>query len=347
MPGLSKGNLQGKFNRRWEATIGEHVIALRWSPDRAWLAAAAVGGPITIFEQATGKVAQTLAGHGFGTTAISWHPTEKGILASSGQDGHVRIWNIQGDTSEKPLAWKAGTSWVERVAWSPDGRFLAAAAGRFLHLWDRQGQPVRQYPAHPNTISDLQWQPGKNILATSTYGYVQLWSPEKDQPLQSFQWKGSTLVLAWSPDGKYLATGDQDCTVHFWIVAKAEDLQMSGYATKVRELSWDCTSRFLVTGGGSIPCVWDCSGKGPAGTKPLMFEAHEHPVSAVAFQTKGPLLATADSAGHLALWHPGKFKKALTERNFDGGITQLAWSAEDQYLAIGTETGQVLVLSLF
>jgi len=90
------------------------------------------------------------------------------------------------------------------------------------------------------------------------------------------------LALAWSPNGQYLATGDQDSTVHFWMVKTGEDLMMSGYPTKVKELSWDSSSRYLATGGGTMPCVWDCSGEGPANTMPQQFEAHTERVTVLA-----------------------------------------------------------------
>src|SRR5260221_14213499 len=44
---------------------------------------------------------------------------------------------------------------------------------------------------------------------------------------------------------EYIATGDQDSTVHFWKVASGRDLMAQGYATKVRNLSWDSSSRYL------------------------------------------------------------------------------------------------------
>jgi WD40 repeat protein len=339
------GRTPSQLSRRWQGALGDHVIALAWAPDRTLLAAAAIGGPITLFDSASGAALATLPGHGFGTTDLSWSPTDPTVLASSGQDGKVKLWKVSrsGGTA---LDLPGGAAWVEHVAWSSDGQLLASAAGRILKLWDAQGRPLRTYPAHPNTISDIKWQPGKPILASSTYSLVQLWQPDSDEVHQCFQWKGSTLVLSWSPDAKYLATGDQDCTVHFWIVSSGEDLQMSGYPLKVRQLSWDAGSRYLATGGGSMPCVWDCSGKGPANTKPLMFKAHEGPVTALAFQPRGPLLVSADGDGKVVLWQPGKFKKALTERRVEGGVSVLAWSSDDQSLAVGTDSGQVAVLSL-
>ena len=118
---------------------------------------------------------------------------------------------------------------------------------------------------------------------------------------------------------------------------------MSGYPTKVRELAWDRTSRYLATGGGPVPCVWDVSGKGPAGTKPLQFEAHEGCVTALAFQHSGPLLASAGADGLVALWQPGRHKRPLARARFGSGITQMAWSPDDRRLGTGTESGGVRV----
>ena len=183
---------------------------------------------------------------------------------------------------------------------------LASAAGKKLRLWNLDGTMIREYADHPSTIADIQWKPGEPVLASTGYGKLFLWSPEQQNPVQEFAWQGSMLVLAWSSDGKYIAAGGQDSSVHFWLMASGEDLQMTGYPTKVRELSWDATSRYLATGGGTVPTVWDCSGAGPEGTHPLQFEAHKDNVACLAFQQRGPFLASGGEDGLLALWHPGK-----------------------------------------
>ena len=129
-------------------------------------------------------------------------------------------------------------------------------------------------------------------------------------------------------------------------MASGEDLMMSGYPIKVRELSWDRTSRLLATGGGPVPCVWNVSGKGPAGTTPDQFEAHEDKVTALAFQHAGPLLASAGDDGLVALWHPGKHAKTVATAKQKSGITQLGWSPDDRRLAFGTAAGTVAVYAL-
>ena len=72
-------------------------------------------------------------------------------------------------------------------------------------------------------------------------------------------------ALVWSPDNKWLVSGNQDPSVHLWIPEQDIELHMSGYETKVKYLSFDHTSRWLATSGGRDACIWDCSGEGPEG----------------------------------------------------------------------------------
>src|SRR5262249_34040131 len=140
-----------------------------------------------------------------------------------------------------------GASWVERVLWHPTEDVVATAAGKKLRLWNSEGESLREYPDHAATITDLAWPPRFGPLTSATYGGVHLWPPDSAVPVISLEWKGSLLKLAWSPDGQFLAHGNQDATVHYWILRTAQDLQMSGYPAKVRELGWDATGTSLAT----------------------------------------------------------------------------------------------------
>ena len=343
----------------WGADIGEHVIALAWSTATGTpqLAAATVGGPITLFEL-DGRVAGRLAGHGFGTTALAWQPGTT-LLASAGQDGKIRLWDCAPatDGGRELLALAGGAAWVERLVWRPDGALLASAAGRKLRVWTPDGKLAREFAAQPSTIADIAWvspafvpgapRPAQPILVAAAYGGITLWTPEQEEPLARFAWQGSSLVLAPSPDGRYIATGDQDASVHFWIVADGHDLQMSGYPTKVRELCWDPTARYLATGGSSSVTVWDCSGAGPEGRRPKVLDWHEDYVSTVAFQRQGAaqaLLASGGLDGRLALWHAEKSRKApLAMAEMSAPVSQLVWSPDDTCLAVGDAAGRVQI----
>ncbi len=337
------------LERRWRHGLDGHIISLRWSPDGARLAAAVADGPITILS-AAGERLHELPGHTLGTTALDWHPDGR-LLASAGQDGHVRRWDAT--TGAEVQALRHTTSWVERLAYHPSGRYLAAAAGKELRVWDGLGTLVCAHTDHASTIADIAWKPGAAQIAAVAYGGTTLWALDQPEPLRRYAWKGSSLVLAWSPDAAMFATGDQDQTVHFWYADSGKDLQMWGYETKMRELAWAPSSRYLASGGGRDPVVWDihASKKGPEGSKPVMLGLHEAYLSALAYQhAEVPgapaILASAGQDGLVALWRPTRGAKPLAQHGFNTPISQVAWSPDDRALAVGGEDGTLALIAL-
>jgi WD40 repeat protein len=330
--------------RNWSATLPDHVIGVSWSHDGKLVAAAAVSGPIVVFDSNTGAKKFELAGHGFGTTAIAFQPNSH-VLASAGQDGKLRLWDMSSGKETAKL--EGGAAWVEKLAWSSNGEYLASGAGKKLRLWKPGGEMVREYPSQASTISDIVWRNNSLDLTTACYGQVNVWSPESETPKRVLEHKGSILVVAWSPDGKHVAAGCQDATVHLWIYKSGEDLEMSGYPVKVRELAWDHTSRYLATGGGPIVMIWDFSGKGPAGSEPIQLIAHaeDKSIALLTYQSAGPYLLSGGTDGTLALWHPGKVKRPLAKSNLDGVVTAANWSPSDLRIVAASEQGTVTVFS--
>ncbi len=334
-----------QLRENWSATISDHVIDLAWSPDGRYIAAASVHGPVTIFDGRL-SVIHAFEGHEFGTMSIAWRPDSK-VLASAGQDGKVRLWDMTSGEATHSL--DGGAAWVEHLAWSSGEKpILASAAGRKLKLWNAGGDLVREYPDHQSTIAGVQWKPRERQLASIAYGGVMLWDPEQSDAIRRLEWKGSSLEIVWSPDGKYIATGDQDSTVHFWIMSIGEDLQMFGYPTKVREISWDATSRYLATGGSQDVTVWDCSGQGPEGTRPITLSGHLDFLSVVRFQHHGKLLASGCADGLVYVWQlRGNLRsRAVHEAALTAGVTNLVWSPNDEYIAVGDEAGGVRVFAI-
>lgn len=332
-----------KLSKLWESRIDGHVISLAWSAPLDLIAAASADGPIALFEAKTGRLVSNLFGHDFGAAHVAW--SIDGLhLASAGQDGKVRIWDGMAIMQIHELA--AGATWVERVAWCPTANLVASAAGKKLRLWDLDGAMLREFPDHPSTIADIQWAPKEAILASAAYGKLTFWTPEQQAAVREFAWNGSMLVVAWSPDGKHIAVGGQDSTVHFWVLETGEDLQMAGYPTKVRELAWDATGRYLATGGGPVSCVWDFSGAGPAGTTPIQLDAHKDNLTCLTYQQRGTLLASGGEDGLVALWNPGKQQGPLALAKHAAAISQLGWSADDQRLAVATAEGGVLLYAV-
>lgn len=340
MPRLTKSKMEKAappLAEVWRAVLDEAAVSISWSANGLWVAAASASGFVYVYDAVQGHEVRRWNAHRLSATSVSWHPVEN-ILASAGQDGKMRLWVVE---DEVPIATlDCGSGWVEHIAWSPSGHFIATACGKQLKLWSKEGELRQSFTEQPNTIAGVGWRADSQALVSACYGQVVFWSPEASEPKRTLFWKGSMISLAWSPDGRYLCHGNQDATVHFWVVAKEKELQMSGYPLKVAQLSWDRRSRFLATAGSPAISVWDCAGKGPRGTKPETLVHHTMPLRALKYQGNGPLLASGCARGDIAVWKPSKRNQPGAIFSLESPITDLAWSPAGR-LTAATERGTV------
>jgi WD40 repeat protein len=222
---------------------------------------------------------------------------------------------------------------------------LAVACGRDLVFLAPDATVRHRCPRAPKTISALAWQPAAGCLAAAYFGGVQLRDADDFIVQKEFPYANGIHALLWSPDNRWLVSGNQDPSVHLWMPESGLELHMSGYESKVKHLAFDPAARWLATAGGRDICVWDCSGAGPEGREPLQLP-HEAPLCALTFQRRGRLLASASTDGVVMLWdiadgHP----RRLAIVRMPAPATRLAWSADDTRLALGSEKGALYVLA--
>lgn len=342
-----------QLTKHWAGQLDDYVIDLAWSADSARLAAASAAGPVSVYDTGNGSRLHVLPGHDDGTNAIAWEPARESasasnpphLLATGGQDGAVKFWDTS--AGQHTATAKLGNAWVEQVAWRPRSgngpATLAAAAGRDLAFLSADGSVKHQFKPAPKTLSALAWHPQGGALAAAYFGGVCLWDADDFVAQKEYAYGNGIHALVWSPDARWLVSGNQDPSVHLWIPESDTELHMSGYEGKVRHLSFDYTSRWLATSGGRDGCVWDCAGEGPEGREPVMLP-HEAPVCGVRFQHSHGLLASASQDGVVQLWSPERQQPLRATVRMPNTATRLAWSPDDRFLAIGSEKGTVYVL---
>jgi WD40 repeat protein len=332
------------LTKHWAAQLDDYVIDLDWSPDGTQLAAASAAGPVSLFAREDGTNKQVLAGHDDGTNALSWRPDSKS-LATGGQDGAVKFWDPV--AGQHVATTEISKGWVEHIAWKPAGSgsaVLAAAAGRSLAMLNPDASLKHRFPDAPKTISAIAWQPAGGSVAAACFGSVCLWDSDDFVVQKEMPYGNGIHALVWSPDNRWLVSGNQDPSVHLWLPEEDQEFHMSGYEGKVKCLSFDSTSHWLATSGGRDACLWDCRGEGPEGREPQMYP-HDAPVCALAFQHSHSLLATASSDGVLMLWSPERPQQPLRATvRMPSPATKLVWSPDDSCLAIGSQKGVVYVL---
>jgi WD40 repeat protein len=149
---------------------------------------------VVLWNVASGLPLAALAAHN--GSVLDLHLSHNGkTLVSVGKDNTIAVW----DVSTGQLRWRLrdGPEEVNTVKLSPGGELLAAAG----------------------------WVPGSK-KAANRLGKVQLWNLATGKVAHTLGgWKGASPCLAFSPDGKLLATGASDETVRLWETASGKLLQ--------------------------------------------------------------------------------------------------------------------------
>ena len=320
MPRLAKSKAVIMLGSVGYATLGDYINRVAFSSDGTGLAACSASGQVSLWKLPPLQSIGDLRGHDRSALTLAWHPNR----AERG-------------------------SWVEHLAWSPDGRFLAASAGKILRIWsvDAASTPqlAAEVPAHKTTVSALSWMPNGGGVISSCYGGAWLWKVGTDKPVRPFPYDGALLSIAVNPSGEYLASGNLDGSVHLFRTENEQNWHMSGYPMKVTSVRFDHNGLNLFTASGPALVSWNM--KKFEGTGGRLFKGHLGWIQEIACHPNRALVATVGEDGLLCIWEPQTAKPMLSQEvNKSGGLSSVAWSPQGTWLATGTNDGVVSLFSV-
>jgi WD40 repeat protein len=340
----AKNSLGFALEPRASVSFDDYVADLAWSPGGESIAVAGGEGKVAIARVAAPALNLEVVGeHLLGTLALAWQPRGR-IFATSGQDSSIALW----DDAGKPVKrWKPAPTPTQALAFSPTGEILASAAGKVVTLWTPSGEKMHAFASAATSAAALAFDKPGTDLGVALNGELAVHRIDKSRyETRRYKWSAACLTVNFSGNGRFLASGMADGSLHFWNRSTGKDSQMRGYDGRVERVAWSDNSRYLASCTGNEVVLWDFTGRGPEGTKPIVLKGHTERVDTFAWQTGGDHFVSGGRDWRLTLWRPGKTTQPIDVQMLDSEISATRWSPDGKRLAVGEKKGRVTLFEL-
>jgi RNA polymerase sigma factor (sigma-70 family) len=311
---------------------GSSFTALAYAPDGKVLAAYS-GGPIRLWDTATGKELRQFEGYSGGVTALAFSADGK-LLAAAGW-GDVKIWRVDAASDKEAYRLPAPNGGADTLAISPDGKLLAVVTkDHRLRLWQTDGwREVRQLAGYGDQFCvGLAFFPdGKTLASVSQNKTVRLWDVEQGRQLRLLSDQlDDPWAMALSPDGKRLAVAQRHGTLRLWDTGTGREVsRLTGPSDCV---AFSPDSRTLAAGGfmdGKVH-FWDAA----TGQSLRTWESAQF-ITRLAFAPDGKALAVGGS-GMIRFRDPATGRDLGPLGSLAEAVTAVAFAEDGKTLVTGS-----------
>lgn len=323
------------------------------------------GGDLRVWEVASGKLLNKIPApqdNPFESTigSASFSPDGKYLAVGAGDSkSTITLWDLTKD--EIVFSIKGLFGGVSALTFSPDGRFLISGSlYPGMAIWDAAtGNKIRDLSSFPSLsgVSEVLVSPDKRFVAGSGLGKgsIKIWDVATGSPLAAWEAHegGGVTSIAFSPDGKFLASGSKDMTMKLWAVRTWQLVRTftDEYSTAVTSIAFSSDGRWLASGyEDGVIRLWEVA----SGKLHKTFERHTGPVASIVLSPDERWLASSSYAKWLVpssndqsidLWdtQTGQIKKSFNAGQFQYAMNLdygMNFSSDGVYFVYGSKGTQ-------
>jgi WD40 repeat protein len=344
--------------RLWGATTGKEVRTIRAhsgqvrgvavSADGRLIASASSGeGGVKIWDAKDDPSCQTIWANGGPLLSVAFNPDGR-RLAAVGVNGCLKMYHPATGrevlSSRERISWMgmAGNYPVVGVSFSRDGKKLATGydTGHIRIRDAASGVVELEFKGHDGPVWDVAFSPdGKKLATTAGLGIAfenkaEVWDAETGRHLYTptGHEKGYQISsVAWSPDGKLLATASHDLTARLWDAETGKPVRtLKGHDGAVRGVSFSPDGKRLATASyDQTVKLWDPLN----GDLITTLKWHTNQVTSVSWSPDSKRLASASQDRTVHVWDAESGQELLALRGHMDRVANVAFSADGRYLA--------------
>ena len=229
----------------------EKLVSLAFSVDGTRLVGGGEDGIFKVWDAATTEELARFDAQRTGLFSLGLSPDGTTLVAGLSK-GSTTVWDLdtrQLRTTLKPARGRESVA----VAWSRDGKWLAAEASAWVQFWDGKTLERR----HRFKVSEAGWvwvlvfsPDGQKLVTSGDGGVLKCWEAATGRLLATYH--GHTAVVlgaAFFPDGKTLASASEDGTVKLWDVPTGQErLTLLGHSHHVTSVAVAPDGKTLASG---------------------------------------------------------------------------------------------------